>query len=119
MDQWELTKSRDVLLKEWRGKGVSNVGSDTFVAEHLPLPDDQEDEDEDGMMILDGVNVPDNFSTVDSMASSSSSLSARPISRNSIAVKKSAVPVQKSGTLTDSRVNNVRTASRASKRARP
>ena len=43
-DQWELTKNRDVVLKEWRQRGVSARDSETFLAEHLPLPsgDDQE-----------------------------------------------------------------------------
>jgi kinesin family member 11 len=38
-DQWELTKSRDVVLKEWRHRGASTEDSETFLAEHLPLPE--------------------------------------------------------------------------------
>jgi kinesin family protein 11 len=43
-DEWELTKSRDVVLKEWRKRGISARDSDTFLAEHLPLPDGDEEE---------------------------------------------------------------------------
>lgn len=42
IDQWELTKSREELLGSWRGKGVSTAGSETFLAEHLPLPEEDE-----------------------------------------------------------------------------
>lgn len=45
VDQWELTKNRDELLKAWRERGISGVGSETFAAEHLPLPEDEEDSD--------------------------------------------------------------------------
>ena len=37
-DSWDLTKGRDHLLKEWRSRGASTVGSATFLAEHMPLP---------------------------------------------------------------------------------
>ncbi|OBZ75573.1 Kinesin-like protein bimC [Grifola frondosa] len=43
VDEWHLTESREVLLKEWRQRGLSSVGSDTFLAEHLPLPDGEEE----------------------------------------------------------------------------
>jgi len=42
-DQWELTKTRDVVLEEWRQRGVSVRDSETFLAEHLPLPDGDEE----------------------------------------------------------------------------
>ncbi|KAJ8078798.1 Kinesin- motor protein [Marasmius tenuissimus] len=50
-DSWDLTNSRDDLLKEWRSRGASTIGSATFLAEHMPLPDedaimDQVDEEE-------------------------------------------------------------------------
>lgn len=55
-DEWELTKGRDALLKEWRQKGVSSKGSETFLATHLPLPDDEDEplqaqEEEDRVML--------------------------------------------------------------------
>ena len=43
-DQWELTKTRDAVLKEWRKRAVSARDSETFLAEHLPLPDGDEEE---------------------------------------------------------------------------
>ncbi|KAK0197090.1 kinesin 2 [Armillaria mellea] len=43
VDHWELTKSRDSLLEAWRQNGASSVGSETFLAGHLPLPEDQDD----------------------------------------------------------------------------
>ncbi|KAL1755911.1 kinesin 2 [Schizophyllum commune] len=40
-DEWELTKPREELLRDWRAKGMSSVGSETFIAEHVPLPDEE------------------------------------------------------------------------------
>ncbi|KAE9396081.1 kinesin 2 [Gymnopus androsaceus JB14] len=40
VDEWELTESRPTLLSAWRSQGMSAVGSETFLAEHLPLPAD-------------------------------------------------------------------------------
>lgn len=40
VDEWELTESRPALLEAWRSHGMSAVGSETFLAEHLPLPVD-------------------------------------------------------------------------------
>ncbi|KAK7054865.1 Kinesin-related motor protein [Paramarasmius palmivorus] len=40
VDKWDLTKSRDVLLKEWRSQGASSISSETFLGEHVPLPED-------------------------------------------------------------------------------
>jgi len=53
-DQWELTKSRDMVLKEWRQRGASARHSETFLAEHLPLPDgdDQEAGTDDGDAVM-------------------------------------------------------------------
>ncbi|EIN07350.1 kinesin-domain-containing protein [Punctularia strigosozonata HHB-11173 SS5] len=45
VDRWELAKPRDALLRDWRQNGSSSVGDETFTAEHLPLPDDEEDVD--------------------------------------------------------------------------
>ena len=36
------TESRDTLIRRFRSKGVSSVGSETFLAEHLPLPEGEE-----------------------------------------------------------------------------
>ncbi|KAG6890679.1 hypothetical protein C0995_005051 [Termitomyces sp. Mi166 len=47
VDEWELTKPRDTILKAWRGQGISTVSSETFLAEHLPLPEDDSQEDEE------------------------------------------------------------------------
>lgn len=52
-DQWELTKSRDAVLKEWRQRGASAQNSETFLAEYLPPNgDDQEvgTDDDDTVM---------------------------------------------------------------------
>lgn len=53
-DQWELTKNRDMVLEEWRQRGVSVKDSETFLAEHLPLPDgdDQEVGADDGDAVM-------------------------------------------------------------------
>ncbi|KAG6909696.1 hypothetical protein DXG01_015897 [Tephrocybe rancida] len=40
VDRWTLTKPRDALLKTWREQGMSSVGSETSLAVHLPLPED-------------------------------------------------------------------------------
>ncbi|KAH9951942.1 P-loop containing nucleoside triphosphate hydrolase protein [Amylocystis lapponica] len=42
VDEWQLTQTREVLLKEWKQRGLSTSRSDTFLAEHLPLPDGEE-----------------------------------------------------------------------------
>ncbi|KAJ3845075.1 kinesin 2 [Lentinula raphanica] len=47
VDEWELTEDRSTLLRAWRDQGMSGVGSETFLAEHLPLPVDDEDLQED------------------------------------------------------------------------
>ncbi|KZT67731.1 kinesin-domain-containing protein [Daedalea quercina L-15889] len=55
-DQWERTKSRDALLKVWRRRGHSQAKSETFLAEHLPLPEGEELEEEQGQddrMVVD------------------------------------------------------------------
>ncbi|TCD71883.1 kinesin motor protein cin8 [Steccherinum ochraceum] len=45
-DRWDLTKGRDVILKDWRQRGQSAAGNETFLAEHLPLPDGAETDNE-------------------------------------------------------------------------
>ena len=56
-DQWELTNSRDVLLRDWRRRGHSQAKSETFLAEHLPLPEgeevDEDHEDHEDEMVVD------------------------------------------------------------------
>ncbi|KAK0228559.1 kinesin 2 [Armillaria fumosa] len=49
VDHWELTKSRDALLEAWRQNGASSVGSETSLAEHLPLSE------EDAIMAVDEI----------------------------------------------------------------
>ncbi|KDQ60800.1 hypothetical protein JAAARDRAFT_204605 [Jaapia argillacea MUCL 33604] len=46
VDQWEVTKNREEILKEWRQRGMSAATSETFLAEHLPLPEGTEEDDE-------------------------------------------------------------------------
>ncbi|KAJ7774581.1 kinesin-domain-containing protein [Mycena maculata] len=59
IDQWELTKSRGELLQTWREGGVSSTGSETFLAEHRPLPEaEAEEEDADIMVIDEGLRSP-------------------------------------------------------------
>jgi len=77
-DQWELTKSRDVVLKEWRQRGASARHSETFLAEHLPLPDgdDQEvgtDEGDAAMREADEAEEVEEEVLAQSIASSASS----------------------------------------------
>ncbi|KAJ7938677.1 hypothetical protein B0H13DRAFT_2554490 [Mycena leptocephala] len=50
VDQWELTKSRGELLQTWRETGASATPSDTFLAQHRPLPEVVA-EDEDAMAV--------------------------------------------------------------------
>ncbi|OJT15735.1 Kinesin-like protein bimC [Trametes pubescens] len=37
------TEPREVLVRRWRQRGMSAVGSETFLAEHLPLPEEDGD----------------------------------------------------------------------------
>ncbi|RDB21393.1 Kinesin-like protein bimC [Hypsizygus marmoreus] len=125
IDQWTLTQPREVVLRAWRQQGISSVGSETFLAEHLPLPEDDEglEDDTETFELLKPVVEPEN-TPVDgvsdgvSLASSESSTSSipvpqhRPVSKTGMGHKK-AVPSL--GTLTDAR--NVYTT-RGSRRAR-
>ncbi|KAF8894637.1 kinesin 2 [Infundibulicybe gibba] len=124
VDDWELTKSRDHLIKSWRDRGISLVGSETFLAEHLPLPDrESEDEgfDDDGDHTQRPKALPPPLSPPplaareplespipDSLASSVSSSSsfAPPIPRPTVPLPKKArahKTVPSIGTLTDAR----------------
>ncbi|KAJ3715608.1 hypothetical protein DFJ43DRAFT_1100836, partial [Lentinula guzmanii] len=47
VDEWGLTEDRKTLLETWRSQGISGVGSETFLAEHLPLPTEEEDLNEE------------------------------------------------------------------------
>ncbi|KAG6866932.1 hypothetical protein C0991_003848 [Blastosporella zonata] len=58
VDQWTLTKPRELILKTWRGKGMSSVGSETFLAEHLPLPEDAGSEEDEALPEVEVENVP-------------------------------------------------------------
>ena len=35
------TEHRDILIRRFRSRGMSSVGSETFLAEHLPLPEEE------------------------------------------------------------------------------
>ncbi|KAG6814360.1 hypothetical protein H0H92_010946 [Tricholoma furcatifolium] len=48
VDHWNLTKPREAILRTWRREGNSTVGSETFLAEHLPLPEDDAVKHEEG-----------------------------------------------------------------------
>ncbi|KAJ4487931.1 kinesin 2 [Lentinula aciculospora] len=87
VDEWELTKDRKALLGEWRSEGMSGVGSETFLAEHLPLPADDEDlpeVPEEERMDVDAETIPSRSQSpsekevplVNSLQSSSSSTSS-------------------------------------------
>lgn len=109
VDQWELTKSRTELLQTWRAAGVSAAGSDTFLAEHRPLPEPEPEEEEDvnAMAVDEDVRSPLSESggsespVAVSLASSASSSNALPPPRQ--------IPVPKKGSrpaiapLTDTR----------------
>lgn len=52
MEDLPPTEHRDILVRRFRSQGVSSVGSETFLAEHLPLP-----EEELGSPVVDGMVV--------------------------------------------------------------
>ncbi|RPD66242.1 kinesin-domain-containing protein [Lentinus tigrinus ALCF2SS1-7] len=123
------TESRDILVRRFRSKGFSSVGSETFLAEHLPLPEEEGAglPAMEGMVVdspVDGIPSDEENRTepspgnsppglVKSLASSSSS--ATSIETIPVPVAPS-IPVLKQpsrsglpsvGTLTDSRTTNV------------
>lgn len=121
------TESRDVLIRRFKSKGVSSVGSETFLAEHLPLPEGEEAGSPamEGMVVdspVEGLPSDEENRTepspsnsppglVKSLASSSSSATSVetvPVAPSIPALRrptKSALPSM--GTLTDSRTSNV------------
>lgn len=125
VDKWKLTERRDDVLRAWREQGTSNIGRETFLAEHLPLPEGDDGMDEDMDMKITEIECPvepENILTgspgaPSSLSSSDSSLSilkvAPPLQLKKVAGPKTGNPLL--GTLTDSR--NVYTT-RRSRRAR-
>ncbi|KAJ7709881.1 P-loop containing nucleoside triphosphate hydrolase protein [Mycena rosella] len=94
VDQWELTKSRGELLQTWREAGCSSAGSETFLAEHRPLPEVEPEEELDGMMIDEDLRSPLTESTSSSespaavsLASSVSSVAPPPVRQIPVAKK--------------------------------
>ncbi|KAG5638374.1 hypothetical protein H0H81_000385 [Sphagnurus paluster] len=107
VDQWSLTKPRDAIVKNWRQQGLSNIDSETFLAEHLPIPeaDGTEESLDSNLEVLslpDPENIPSPTPAVPKPSRPTSKLSGH----------KKAPSV---GTLTDAR--NVYTT-RGSRRAR-
>jgi kinesin family member 11 len=127
VDEWELTKPRDTVIKSWRGKEAPNVESQTFLAEHPPLQEDKERRGEIAGEIAtpippepvkvgeihpapEHVKVGDRepsppFSPLDSSASSSSSIPIPPpiLVRKKTGTGRSGLPTM--GTLTDQATN--------------
>lgn len=87
VDEWQLTQSREILLKDWRQRNPSSSNSDdTFLAEHLPLPEGEDAYESPEEMVVnedpadkmeDLVDSPmsDDSPTVKSLSSSASSAS--------------------------------------------
>ncbi|KAK0450884.1 kinesin 2 [Armillaria borealis] len=101
VDHWELTKSRDALLEAWRQNGASSVGSETFLAEHLPLPE------EDDIMAVDEIlSSPGSPVAPASLVSSASSVSypsiPQPVMKGNTKYSTKGTGVV-TGTLTDAR----------------
>ncbi|KAJ7109400.1 kinesin 2 [Mycena epipterygia] len=89
VDQWELTRSRGELLETWRNTGISSAGSETFLAEHRPLPEVEAEEDE---MVVDEEPLTESSSSSPSpaavsLASSASSTAAPPLRQIPVAKK--------------------------------
>ena len=119
------TENRDVLVRRFRTRGVSSVGSETFLAEHLPLPEGEEVRlpGEDGMVVdspVEGVasdeenrfeTTPTNSppSLVKSLASSSSSSTSASTMDSVPVLPVPSIPVLKQptklGTLTERSTN--------------
>jgi kinesin family member 11 len=124
VDKWKLTESREDVLRVWREQGTSNIRA--FLAEHLPLPeeDDGIGEDMDTKLTEAEFVEPENMPVVGSpdLASSPSSATdstisilqvAAPLRPKKVSGQRTGIPSL--GTLTDSR--NVYTT-RVSRRAR-
>ncbi|KAI0079935.1 kinesin-domain-containing protein [Panus rudis PR-1116 ss-1] len=83
-DRWELTKSRDVILKDWRrNRSPSEPGSETFLAEHVPLPsgeqtaDEASDSESQGGVEDDTIRIASPAASIHSEASAASPLSLK------------------------------------------
>jgi kinesin family protein 11 len=68
VDQWELTKDREAVLRAWREQGVSGVGNETVLPDHLPRPGHEE--------MMDDVETPKPEIPTDSPLAVSTSSSA-------------------------------------------
>lgn len=53
VDEWERTESREAVLRGWREQGVSEVGNETFTAEHLPLPEGVDEDEASGPEVVE------------------------------------------------------------------
>lgn len=131
VDKWALTKSREDVLETWREQGISRVGSETFLAEHLPLPEEGGDLDDDDdatttmfpskkLVSPEPENIPSTVGSPDtvSLVSSTSSIASAPVPAARLPLKKAPSHrkgIPSIGTLTDSR--NVY-ATRGSRRPR-
>jgi kinesin family protein 11 len=126
VDKWELTKSRDVVLQAWREQSVSKFGSKTFLAEHLPLPEEGDDLEEDTTTIFtpkspvspEPENIPSAVGSPDALLSSLSSTTSNAVPAPRLPLKKAPSHrkgIPSLGTLTDAR--NVYTT-RGPRRAR-
>ncbi|KAH9856982.1 kinesin-domain-containing protein [Lenzites betulinus] len=118
------TEPRDVLVKKWRQRGMSSVGSETFLAEHLPLPEEDANSPTGSPELMavespvevvpsDRENEPTPFnsppSLVKSLASSASSSEAVPEIRSVPVVKPpSKAATSAAGTLTERSTNVLR-----------
>ncbi|CDO71222.1 hypothetical protein BN946_scf184863.g18 [Trametes cinnabarina] len=131
------TEPREVLVRRWRQRGISSVGSETFLAEHLPLPEEDMGSPSGSAspetMAVDSpidsrVDDQENDSTpsnsppelVKSLASSASSSDSVPTIPSIPALKQPTKAGMGSlGTLTERSTNVVRTRSQRTRRAIP
>lgn len=73
VDEWELTQSRENLLRMRREQGLASTSSETFLAEHLPLPEAGDDLDDNEPIAIEEPIPP-----VESPISAASSTSQPP-----------------------------------------
>lgn len=119
------TEPREVLVRRWRQRGMSAVGSETFLAEHLPLPEEDGDSPSGSpeLMAVESPieaiaeeleNEPTPFNSppglVKSLASSASSSSSVPPELPPVVAAKVATKAaaNATGTLTDRSTNIAR-----------
>ncbi|KAI0831405.1 kinesin-domain-containing protein [Trametes gibbosa] len=124
VDDLPHTEPREVLVRKWRQRGMSAVGSETFLAEHLPLPEEDTDSPTGPSELL-AIDSPvetvaddqENESTpidsppslVKSLASSSSSSDAVPAIRPVPVLKQpTKAATSAAGTLTERSTNVLR-----------